>query len=267
MRSLISIAFALFASAFFPSAAAAVNISHVFPERFVAGDYHSGTLPLDLTLAPKLPDDVTGYTINKKVHTYARSEGNFEEIHSSGWTPTSLTVWVPTKLLKNRGFLQIKVTVDGEDSPLYSMEISPMPGQPPAITEISPKNFPISQKKLSFSVRGTNMDGLDFIGVLVDGKPAFVGAYDLFAGNTSGWATAWMTEDNLNHPGIHKIQLVNRAGASAPVTVMVGKLTMPNVQIAPKTITEKTQPHSGMKVDMNQPLSRTIPKPPTVLNK
>jgi hypothetical protein len=38
---------------------------------------------------------------------------------------------------------------------------------------------------------------------------------------------AWMPRSALTHIGSHRVQLVNRAGASMPVSVLVGKIHIP----------------------------------------
>ena len=228
MRSFyIGLVLFLSAAMVVPAIYAQVEISGTNPKKFVQGDYPSETssLPLDIYFNKALSDDINGTNIKARVKVYGRSEGAFEEIHTSGWTPKSRGVWIPTRLFKNKGFLQLKVSVDGHDSAIYNIPIAPAPSKPPSITKIIPDKFSVTDgsKAESISIYGLYVDPWGFSRVLIDGKDVSIGRVDLQPGeDPGGTVIAWMPKEYLKQYGTHTIQLVNRAGKSNVVHVLVG---------------------------------------------
>jgi hypothetical protein len=98
--SLILLCVILFSAA----AYAAVQIVSSSPKKFIQGDYSLSQLPLEVYYENPLPNDITGFNVNDRVKIYARSEGNFQQLTSSGWTPNSQSTWIPTQLLKKSRF-------------------------------------------------------------------------------------------------------------------------------------------------------------------
>ena len=214
----------LFAMLFSAAAIAAVQISGSSPRKFIAGNYSPTTWALDVYFSPYLPDDINGFNIKDRVHVYGRSEGNFQELFSSGWTPSKKVVWVPTQLLKNPGSLQVKVTVDGVDSSIYNIPIVPGPTQLPTIQSISPNFIPkVGSASETIAIRGVNFDSYAFTGVSIDGKSVYIGRIDWEAGNDPG-ATILISvpKEILAVKGYHNVRVGNRVGLSSGVNFKIG---------------------------------------------
>jgi hypothetical protein len=218
---------------------AAVQIVSSSPKKFIQGDYSISSLPLEVYYANPLPNDITGFNVNDRVKIYARAEGNFQLLTSSGWTPDSQNTWIPTQLLKNQGYLQVKVTVDGVDSNVFSISIVPPPNKPPVIMSVSPDHFDLTNGTDSESliVMVNNIDGYSFSGVLIDGNPAFVGNVILQPGEDAGGTImTWMPKELLTKSAQHTVQVQTRAGQSNIVKVMVGTLNIfksSNIELKP----------------------------------
>lgn len=212
---------------FSATAYAAVQIVSSSPKKFIQGDYSLNELPLDIYYDKWLPNDINGSNIKDRVKVYARSEGNFQELFTGGWTPNSQSTWIPTQLLKNQGFLQAKVTVDGVDSNVFSISIIAAPSKPPVIMSISPDHFDLTNgaDPASLTLSVNNIDGYGFSGVLIDGNPAFIGKIILQPGEDAGGTImTWMPKELLTKSAQHTVQVKTRAGLSNIVKVMVGTL-------------------------------------------
>lgn len=241
----------LFTVLFSATAHAVVQIVSSSPKKFIQGDYPSNQLPLDIYFDKWLPDDINGSNVGARVKVYVRSEGNFQQLFTSGWTPDSQSCWFPTALLKNKGFLQVKVTVDGVDSNVFSIPIYPPPTQPPAIINVTPNHFDVTDgsSPANMDVLVSNIDGYGFSGVLVDGKPIFISHVVLLPGDdTGGTIVTGMPKELLTKSGTHTIQVTTRAGKSNIVNVTVGvtniikqdfnlrKVSTPPKKIAPGSV-------------------------------
>jgi hypothetical protein len=231
------------------TANAVVQIVSSSPKKFIQGNYSYNQLPLHIYYDKWLPDDINGSNINARVKVYARSEGNFQELFTDGWTPDSMSCWLPTSLLKNQGFLQVKVTVDGVDSNVFSISIVAAPSKPPVITSVSPDHFDVTNGAVSadLNINVSNIDGWGFTGVLIDGKSAFIGNLIIQPGEeTYGTIMTSMPKELLTKSAQHTVQVKTRAGLSNIVNVMVGTLANiksvnPGFKLAdPITITKLT---------------------------
>ena len=221
--SLILLCVILFSS----TAYAAVQIVSSSPKKFIQGDYSLNELPLDIYYDKWLPNDINGSNIKDRVKVYARSEGNFQELFTGGWTPDSRKCWVPTSLFKIQGFLQVKVTVDGVDSNAFSIPIVAAPSKPPVITSVSPDHFDVTNGAVSadLNINVNNIDGWGFSGVLIDGKSAYIGNLIIQPGEENfGTIMTSMPKEFLTKPAQHTVQVQTRAGYSNIVKVMVGTL-------------------------------------------
>ncbi len=236
----------LFAMLFSVTANAAVQISGSIPKKFLAGNYSPTTWALDVYFSPYLPNDITGFNVGSRVHIYGRSEGNFQELFCSGWSPASETVWVPTQLLANQGTLQVKVAIDGVDSPIYNIPIVPGPTQLPIIQSITPNVIPkVGSASAIIAIRGLNFDSYGFAGVSIDGKGNYIGRIDLEAGNDPGGTISIsVPKEILAVKGDHAVCVGNRVGLSNVMNFSVGyeirKATLQNIK---KKITLPTGVH------------------------
>lgn len=231
--------------------AGVVQIVSSSPKKFIQGNYSMNELPLDIYYDKWLPDDINGSNINDRVKVYGRSEGNFQQLNTGGWTPDSRKCWFPTSFLTNQGFLQVKVTVDGVDSNVFSIVIAAPPSQPPKIIKIEPNQFPVKAgaDSQSLYITASNIDGWGFTGASIDGTSAFIGQLVLQPGNDNwGTITIQMPKEYFTKAGTHKVQVSNRVGKSNIVNVTVGSsfrkatTNFDIKKVVPKTGVEKVQP-------------------------
>ncbi len=231
---------------------AQVAISGTEPRLFIQGDYPQAAdrLPMEISFDPVLPADITGYTVNSHLKIYTRAQGDFEPLALSGWTRSSVNVWVPTRLFKQSGVLQIKANVDGGDTPIFNVSIAPAPSQAPQITGVSPDRFSVTDgaKDEALSIFGINVDPWGFTQVLIDGKAASIGNVYPAAGSDTGTVVAWMPGSALSKEGVHTVQLGSRAGKSNTVKVVVGMTQGPATRSPDKPIISSGAPAAGTKI-------------------
>ncbi|MGH7198020.1 MAG: hypothetical protein ACREH5_04675 [Candidatus Omnitrophota bacterium] len=208
--------------------AGAAEIASSEPVKFLQGKYGDSSLPLTIHFHKDhiLPADVTGFNVNARVKVFGRNEGEFEALHSSGWSRSHLVIWIPTKMLMRRGYLQVKVRFDGRDSDIFNVPVLPPPAAPPVITKVEPSNFAISAKSESIYIYGKNIDNYGFSSILVNGKGIFVGNVILGEGD-SGLVIGQMPKEYLGAHAAYSVQLATRAGKSSPVNVCVACIDVP----------------------------------------
>ena len=219
--SLISLAMALVATA------QAVTISRTEPRNFIVNDMNSGSV--NIYLQNRLPGDINGYNIRNRVKVYARAEGNFQPVLSTGWTADMLAVELPVQQLVTRlGLVEVKVAVDGKDSPLFAIPVVAPPSQPPTISDVVIFPSDTSTNKqgetyVSVKFYATNLDAADHTAPMVDGHGLSIGRLN----RDQGYVDAWMPSSYLDKTAVLHLQLSNRAGASKPFDKMIGELKLP----------------------------------------
>ncbi len=211
----------------FVNTAQAVTISRTEPHNFIVNDTNSGSVNIYLQNA--LPPDINGYNIRNRVKVYARAEGNFQPVLSTGWTADMLTVELPVQqLVTHLGLVEVKVAVDGQDSPLFAIPVVAPPSQPPTISDVVIFPSDTSTNKqgetyVSVKFYATNLDAVDHTAAMLDGHGLTIGRLN----RDQGYVDAWMPSSYLDKTAVLHLQMANRAGTSKPFDKMIGELKLP----------------------------------------
>ncbi len=210
------------------AARAETVIGGVDRPHFLEGEYPgASSLPLSIQFAKDrgLPAEVTGFNVSDAVRIHARAGGAWEAIEMSGWTRSSLTVWVPTRLLAKRGVLTLRVTVNKVETNAFPVRILPPPAQVPVILSVSPERVPVDEKgeeNALLVIHVRDCDEWGYAGVRAGKEGCFLGRVDL-RGDGTGVLQAWFPKEARTRIAKFALTVLNRVGASEAVELLVGK--------------------------------------------